>query len=124
MQKELAAKPLFPPAPAPKPEPTVTPAPKPQQAAPAPTTKPQATATAMPLPAGYYVQVGSFKDKQRAIALAGKVEDQHWQSRIAARPGGLHAVWVGPYPTRDAAEQAKPGLKKDTGLSGFVVQSP
>jgi DedD protein len=118
MEKELAAKPLFPPA-------TATPAPK-AQALPAP--KPAAPAanpnTAVSLPAGWYVQLGSFQDKQRAIALAGKVEDKHWQSRIAPRPGGLHAVWVGPYPTRTAAEKAKLTLKKDIGISGFPVQSP
>lgn len=116
MQQELAAKPLFPPASKPEPEP------KPAAPAPAPTTP--APAITQSLPAGYYVQVGSFQDKQHAIALAAKVEDKHWQSRIAARPGGLHAVWVGPYPTRDAVDKAKQALKKDTGLSGFVVKFP
>jgi hypothetical protein len=132
MQQELAAKPLFPPAPKtePKPAPAApappppapAPAPKPSAAPPAP--KPAAPASAQSLPAGYYVQVGSFQDEQHAIALAAKVEDKHWQSRIAARPGGLHAVWVGPYPTRDAVDKAKQALKKDTGLPGFVVKFP
>jgi|GEM_PF-5020887 len=118
MEQELAAKPLFPPAPAtPAPKPQALPAPK--SAAPAANQK-----TAVSLPAGWYVQLGSFQDKQRAIALAGKVEDKHWQSRIAPRPGGLHAVWVGPYPTRAAADKAKLNLKKDIGISGFPIQSP
>jgi DedD protein len=124
MEKELAAKPLFPPAPkqiAPAPKPQAAPAPKP---AATPVTTNTAGTTTGSLPTGWYVQLGSFKDKQKAIALAGKVEDKHWQSRIAPRPGGLHAVWVGPYPTRADAEKAKLALQKDTGLSGFPVQSP
>jgi DedD protein len=119
MQKELEAKPLFPPPPKPAPAPAqAAPAPKPQ-AMPAPITE----ATPQPVPVGYYVQVGSFEDKQHAIALAAKVEDKHWQSRLADRPGGLHAVWVGPYPTRAAVDKAKADLKRD-GLPGFVVKAP
>jgi cell division protein FtsN len=131
MEKELSAKPLFPatPKPAPKPaapkpqaapKPTPAPAPKP---AVAPTSKPAAP-VATNAPAGYYIQVGTFKDKQHAIALSGKLEYKSWPSLVVARPGGMHAVWVGPYKTRDDVDQAKSALKKDTGLPGFVKRSP
>lgn len=132
MEKELSAKPLFPAAPTPAPKP---PAPKPQAAAPAPMAKP-ITSTPKPKPAapaatvanmaptGYYIQVGSFKDKQRAITLAGKLQNENWPSLIVPRPDGMHGVWVGPYKAQSSADKAKLALKKGTGLSGFVYKNP
>lgn len=136
MQQELAAKPLFPsssqpaaqpapasvpaaPAPAVKPAPQI-PAPKP--AAPAPAVKPHPVPVAS-IPAGYYVQLGSFKNKEGAAALAKKAATGHWSSYVAPRPNGLHAVWIGPYRTHTEVEKAKEQLHKEMGITGFVVQS-
>jgi cell division septation protein DedD len=142
MQQELAAKPLFPsssqPAAQPVPKPTPEPAPKPAAPAPAvkpappapvPASKPAAAAVkAHPvpvasIPAGYYVQLGSFKNTEGAASLAKKAATRHWSSYVAPRPGGLHAVWIGPYHTRTEADQAKQKLHKEMGIPGFVVQS-
>lgn len=143
MEQELAAKPLFPatsqpapkpaqPAPAPKPTapaPQPAPAPKPATKAPAPSVKapaPSAQPRAVPvasIPAGYYIQLGSFKNRDGAEALAKKAASKHWSAYVAPRPGGLHAVWIGPYRKRAEADQNKPKLHKDLGISGFVVQS-
>lgn len=140
MQQELAAKPLFPatpapkpaPAPAPAPKPTPKPAPKPVPAPkpapkPAPAPKPTAQPRPVPvasIPTGYYVQLGSFKNKEGAATLARKAATRHWSSYVAPRPNGLHAVWIGPYRTRAEVDRAKEQLHKDMGISGFVVQAP
>ena len=76
------------------------------------------------MPAGYYVQLGSFKNKEGAAALAKKAASRHWSSYVAPRPGGLHAVWIGPYRTRTEVDKAKQQLQKEMGISGFVVQTP
>lgn len=140
MEQELAAKPLFPATPQPAPKPVQstpkTAAPVPQ---PAPTPRPatvhtpvvkRAIPTVQPrpvpvaaVPAGYYVQLGSYKNKDGAETLAKKAAFKHWSAYVAPRPGGLHAVWIGPYRKQTEAEQAKLKLHKDLGISGFVVQS-
>lgn len=122
------------PAPAVKPVPKPEPEAPPAQPQPAPATvqpaKPPAPTKPAPAPtatksaatvAGYYVQLGAFKDKKRAEALAGRLSGK-WNTTVAGRPNNLHAVWVGPYKSESLAVQAKTRIAKAEKINGFIIK--
>ena len=97
----------------------VTPAP-----APAPAAKP-AEKTAAPRLQGFAVQVGAYRDEEtlrqaRAkLAAAGVV---HYTERLEG-DAALTRLRAGPFPTREAAENARATLKKAS-IDGQVVALP
>ncbi|MFO1284064.1 MAG: SPOR domain-containing protein [Burkholderiales bacterium] len=103
-----------PPSAAPKAPAAATPAPK---AAPAPAaTTPKE---------GYVVQLGAFTDDKGANALANRLKKAGYVAyteALATSRGSMWRVRVGPFPTRDAATQARDRLKAE-GQAGIVVQA-
>ncbi|MDX8395292.1 MAG: SPOR domain-containing protein [Mariprofundaceae bacterium] len=82
--------------------------------------KPMAEKTKHPaLPQGYYVQLGAFKEIKRAQAMVQQLK--RWKPRLAPRKG-LNAVWIGPFASRNLADQAKTKLHKDSKLQGFIIK--
>jgi DedD protein len=109
--------------PAPKPPPAPAPAPKPAPPAvlkPAAVPKPAAVA---PKLKGFAVQVGAFRDEEtlrQAQAKLTEAKVAHYTERVE---GGLTRLRAGPFPTRDAAEEARVTLKLSA-LDGQVVPLP
>ncbi|HSD41870.1 MAG TPA: SPOR domain-containing protein [Burkholderiales bacterium] len=111
------AKPVAPPAPE-----------KPKAEAPKPAAKTEKVARAAPSSKsadaqraeailnaeGFVVQLGVFADKENAKKLEarlGKAGVKHYTESVAAAGGEQIRVRAGPFPTRDAAEQAREQLK-------------
>jgi len=96
------------------------PLPPPSKAAPKPA---PAVATPAAKPQGFAVQVGAFRDEEtlrqaRAKLVEAKVA--HYTERVE---GGLTRLRAGPFPTREAAEEARVTLKLSA-LDGQVVPLP
>jgi DedD protein len=107
------------PAPKPAPAPAPKPAP-PAEHRPAAVPKPAAVA---PKLQGFAVQVGAFRDEEtlrQAQAKLTEAKVTHYTERVE---GGLTRLRAGPFPTRDAAEQARVALKLSA-LDGQVVPLP
>ena len=83
--------------------------------------QPHKSVVSATLASGYYVQLGAFKDDQRAESLSKKLGSA-WQTHIASRPNGMIAVWVGPYKTSKEATRFRDKLLLSTKLKGFVVK--
>jgi len=94
------------------------------KAAPPPAKKSVASApapTTAGLSRGFFVQVGSFRDKSHAEALKKRLENHHWPVRIQLKKGSLHAVWVGGYASKAEAEKIKTQLASQEKLAGFIT---
>lgn len=112
-----------PPSP-PPPPPRVTEAPAPPPAsAPAPRTETRSqtqTQTVRPAPApavareGYVVQLGAFSNPANARQLLDKLRENRFSAYtevVSTASGERTRVRVGPYPSRDTAEQARERLR-------------
>lgn len=108
-------------------------APAPPQPAPAPPAPrkeqpPAKTATA-PAPAkqatksGYAVQLGSFTKAGNARGLRDKLAARGYAAFVKST-GSVTRVYVGPQPSRAAAEKMLKKLHKETKLEGIVVTLP
>ncbi len=127
-----------PPAPqaaAPVPTPTTPPAPAPAAPAPAPQAKaePQtpaaiATPSAEELTHAWAVQVGSFSQRDKAIALRDRLRKQHFKAFVeefkSTKGQSLYRVRVGPVPARPEAEKLQQNLETQENLKGFVTLQP
>jgi len=63
---------------------------------------------------GFVVQLGVFADRENARKLEARLAKagvQHYTDSVAVAGGEQTRVRAGPYPTRDAAEQAREQLK-------------
>jgi DedD protein len=122
-----------PPAPAPAP---VEPAPGKQaapakeatpaeQAAPAMKAAPakKATPTKEPAQSGYAVQLGSFSNAANARGLRDKLKASGYAAFVKST-GSVTRVYVGPQPSRAAAEKMLKKLRSETKLQGLVVTLP
>ena len=109
-----AASPATPPQPAAK----VTPIPS--------KNAPDAPPKAAPKLEGFAVQVGAFRDDERLRQTRAKLESAgivHYPERVDAGGGAITRLRAGPFPTREAAEQARAKLK-GASLDGQVVPLP
>jgi len=107
-----------------------SPAPAPAVATPAPAVVTPAPAVVTPAPAaaapkrqGFAVQVGAFRDEatlRQAREKLAEARIAHYTERV---DGGLTRLRAGPFPTREAAEQARVALKLSA-LEGQVVPLP
>jgi DedD protein len=114
------------------PDPVPTSAPPKPVAAPAPTSAPKsapppatsatkaATSTTAATPAGWFVQVESFRSKDLADALVSKLKAKGYDVYIVDTPKPLLRVRIGPYPQKSGADGAVAQLKKD-GFSSPIV---
>ncbi len=71
---------------------------------------------------GFYVQVGSFRDPDRARAQKEKLIRAGWNVNVVPKGKGMHAVWVGPWPSRAKAKKIKKRLATELKLEGFVIK--
>jgi Uncharacterized protein conserved in bacteria len=75
---------------------------------------------------GFAVQVGAFRDDERLRQTRAKLEGAgivHYTERVEANGGAITRLRAGPFPTREAAEQARNKLKAAS-LDGQVVPLP
>jgi DedD protein len=107
------APPIPEPEPAPQPEPVATEKPAAPEAAPA--------SSAAALPAGWYVQVGSFSQQMNASGLRDRLISAGYDTRLQAT-GSTYRVLVGPSDTRKQAEQQRDKLLAKQQLKGIVIQ--
>ena len=73
---------------------------------------------------GWYVQVGSFSQKQNASGLRTRIEKQGFNSHVedkAGSNGHVYRVLVGPEGSKAAAEKLAGQLIKKMQLKGLVV---
>jgi rare lipoprotein A len=103
---------------------TVAPLPASNTAAPA--TYPANTQTNT-ITKGYYVQAGAFKNEVNANALSTKIQGLN----IAQNGGinkvynnGLHRLKLGPYESRQAADQVAGNIRRELNVSTIIVNQP
>jgi len=121
----VAPAPVIKPVPAPEP---VKPAPATATAPPKPkpavtSTTSSRTAAVSKAPAGYFVQVGAFKERKLADSLLKKLTSNGFNSRLIDRGNGMIGVWIGPEDTHKAAEKLQLELQKKLKLQGFITHS-
>lgn len=78
-----------------------------------------------PLRTGYALQVGAFASNQSAQTLQQRIATaglNSYTETISSPQGNRYRVRVGPFPTRDAAEQARNKLKL-LGLDNTMIES-
>ncbi len=114
-------------APVPPPAPTpastkVAPAKEAAPAVPAKTATPEKSAEAAPKLEGFAVQVGAFKEEAKLQQAHEKLAAARIPHYVERR-GDLNRLRAGPYPTREAAEQALTSVKAAS-LEGQVVPLP
>jgi len=68
----------------------------------------------------YYIQVGSFSKQPNQKYLSNL--QKHGYKYKLFKSGGLTKVRVGPYTNYEFAKSKLPTIKKDLGISGFVVR--
>jgi len=71
---------------------------------------------------GYYIQSGAFQDPLKARKWQAKLQKQGWKATIVDKNGGLHAVWLGPWPSRADADKAKIHLMRTLRIQGFIIK--
>jgi len=127
----VAPAPVVKPVPAPAAvEPTPAPPPPPAPVTAAPKPKPVATTTTASrptavskAPAGYFVQVGAFKERKLADSLLKTLTSNGFNTRLIDRGNGMLGVWIGPEDTHKAAEKLQLELQKKLKLQGFITHS-
>jgi len=113
--------PLPPPAPTPA-STKVAPAKEAAPVAPAKAVTPEKSAEAAPKLEGFAVQVGAFKEEAKLQQAHEKLAAARIPHYVERR-GDLNRLRAGPYPTREAAEQALASVKAAS-LEGQVVPLP
>ena len=89
-------------------------------AAPAPAAATPAPAAA---PAGAFtIQVGVFKEKARADALATRLKGKGFATSVSGGADGPFSVRVGSYADRAAAEHDQTRLRDEEKLQPFIVK--
>jgi len=71
---------------------------------------------------GYFIQVGAFHYLARAKMLQAKLLKSGWIISIVKRGKDMHAVWVGPWPSRPDADKAKVRLLHSLKIQGFIIR--
>ncbi len=117
----------------PVPAPTTAPAPAPPAPAPQAKAEPQApaamaTPSAEELTHAWAVQVGSFSQRDKALALRDRLRKQHFKAFVeefkSTKGQSLYRVRVGPVPERPEAEKLQQTLETQEKLKGFVTLQP
>ncbi len=70
---------------------------------------------------GFYVQLGAFKEYERAQRLNNQLKKKGWSVHVTSRRTGLFAVWIGPKATRDKAEKLLKTIQLKLKYKGFIV---
>lgn len=73
---------------------------------------------------GWVVQMGSFKKKENAQSFIKKIKKKGYTPFIDYESdSGWYKIRVGPYPSKDEADQVVLDLKKAQGITAIVLQS-
>jgi cell division septation protein DedD len=114
--------------PAPKPAPKAAPSPTPPSPrvaantpAPATTGAPAAAPPAADA-ASFTIQVGVFKEKARAEAIAARLKTKGFAPAVSGDEDGPFSVRVGSYADRPAAERDQARLRDEEKLQPFIVK--
>ena len=78
-------------------------------------------------PIAWVVQLGSFSNRENALALRDKLRKQGYSAYIESaysKKNTVTRVIVGPERDREQANKTLTQLNKDTGLRGIVIQFP
>ena len=92
-------------------------------AAPTPSASPSPVQTAAP-DSGIYVQVGAFREQDNARRLREKLQQNRLAENVALESWynqGTYRVRLGPYSSRQDAEQAAAKIKQALGTSAIVI---
>lgn len=100
-------------APQPAPEPVATAAPEP--------VPPARIASPAAMPAGWYVQVGSFSQRMNASGLRERLKSAGHDTHLQTS-GKTYRVLVGPSDSRELAEKLRDRLLSEQQLKGLVVE--
>jgi len=128
---EEPPRPVSPPQPAASAQAQTVPQPSaPEQQPTAPSARPSATAGAGTAsvdefrggPKGYSLQVGAFGNEENALRVQRRLREAGYEV-VIRRTASLHRVWVGNYPTSDAARAALPAVKQASGLQPAIVKN-
>ena len=95
--------------------------------APPPLTPPpggDSAAVAPPVAKGFAVQVLAVKSTAQVDDMLTRLRVMGFQARVVRDSTGFFKVRVGPYPTRDQAQQAQQRLRTRLGGQPFVVEEP
>lgn len=118
-----APKPEPKPAPKPEPKPEPKPAPKPEaKPTPKPEPKPAPTQTVAEPPGSFIVQLGSFSERKNAESFFNKVKARGFSvklTQVATDSGPRYRVYVGPRPTREAADELA-AIMANSGYKGMI----
>jgi cell division septation protein DedD len=109
----------------PKPEATATPPARVASNLPGPAPAPAAPAAAPPAAApagGFTIQVGVFKEKARAEALAAQLKGKGFAPTVSGGADGPFNVRVGSYADRADAEKTQVRLRDEEKLHPFIVK--
>ncbi len=60
-----------------------------------------------------YIQIGSFGNSENAQNLLNQVKERGYNARVRKLDSGLHAVHVGPWANRDAAQSSMDKLRAE-----------
>lgn len=115
------AEPAAPPEPEPEPQSKPVAAPKPVAAVKSAPPAAAAASSTPALPAGWYVQVGSFSQQLNASGLRDRLKSAGYNTRLQAT-GDSYRVLVGPSGTRGEAEKQRDRLLAGQQLKGIVIQ--
>jgi|GEM_PF-2660539 len=70
----------------------------------------------------YYLQVGAFKDSQRASRLKESLQKEHYDVIIKKDSSNVHKVFVGSFRARKEAQLAQTRLKKLYGIDSIIIK--
>ena len=86
---------------------------------------PSQTVTSMPASSGqHYIQAGAFGEESNATALQKRIQNLNFEqsSKInRVYNNGLHRLIIGPYQTRQAAEQAANNIRDNLNISTIIT---
>lgn len=70
----------------------------------------------------YYLQVGAFKDAQRASRLKESLQKEHYDVIIKKDSSNVHKVFVGSFRARKEAQLAQTRIKKLYGIDSIIIK--
>jgi len=70
----------------------------------------------------FIIRVGSFRNASNAKRVAESLREQMLNVKTEVRAGGLHVVIMGPFPQKEAAEDAARSVRERSGLAPQVLQ--
>ncbi|WP_251976601.1 SPOR domain-containing protein [Salinicola avicenniae] len=73
---------------------------------------------------GWVVQVGSFGQADNASRLTQQLKDEGFSAYSQPRDNNLTTVYVGPFDSSDAGEQARSELKQAVNIQGLLIRNP